>query len=374
MVRIDPTGSHYDAGDAQQAASHGNAQPPQTGSARPQGAAELAGLARQRRSPSPARTPETQKRPASPDNTDDTDIAGPATKRMRLNAVLRSPSAADDAVNLHTSQISAIAATSPGSNPLGGKVLDAPGLSLHSSVPTGGDAIRLAADIQKALAPQHGPVEIFGYHVTSEQNAADIRSQGFSSEKNQGLAGGVSGMNIDGPGLYTSRNPSNSYVMPDRNNVMYAVVVPKDIAFKQASSGTRHTWDAASHAATLNDGDFMDSAVGERKINPAAISKVGLVPVAHIPPSMSKEQLALRADMTRDKSALPRTVTDELHNWVSSQIENNHAVQDIEAEPDPDKRLDMIQAVATSLAGRDDKHAHASQRLLMMDLKKRFMP
>jgi hypothetical protein len=91
----------------------------------------------------------------------------------------------------------------PEAGRLGGKVVDIPGLGMVFGLPDAEKAAQIKARINEAMNEKHGPVEIFGYHVTPETNVNSIRSEGFSAERNQGRAGGVAGKNIRGAGLYT---------------------------------------------------------------------------------------------------------------------------------------------------------------------------
>jgi hypothetical protein len=382
-LHTNPTTTNHQTGAAQQPEPLNRTLPGETGSARPQGSHELSGLTaapRLKSSLQASAGTSATKRPASDDGEDALDQ--PA-KRIRLNGVLPSrserpesalPAQASSAGGLHASQIGAISPNAAGAPQLGGKVIDVPGLPMHSQAPNKAQTEQMESAIKNALKDQHGPVEVFGYHVTTQENADAIRNHGFSADKNQGLGGGVAGMNIHGSGLYTSKRPIDDYLKPDQTNVMYAVVVPKSAEFKEAKGGTGQSWDAASNAATIHDGDFMQSMVGDRKINPSAISKVGLVPVAVIPPSMPPDLLAARQQMA-SKPAPARTVSPELHSWVSGAIGNHPDAQKaIEAEPNADKKLDMIADLSGKLGQGGDIHPEATQRLLMMDLKKRYMP
>jgi hypothetical protein len=365
-VRTDSTTSNHQIDSAPQSPPLNWTLSPEIGAATPQTSHELSGLTAP---PHRRSTP-----PTSPSSSDEESVGKPPMKRMRLNGVLPPRTERPEpSLSTQASRIGAISSTAAGSARLGGKVIDVPGLRMHERVPGRDQTVQMESAIKDALKAQHGPVEVFGYHVTSEENAIAIRDHGFSADKNQGQAGGVAGVNIHGPGLYTSRRPVDSYVMPDRTNIMYAVVHPKSVPFQQAVGGTGVSWDAASNAATLDDGDFIQSMSDERKINPNAISKVGLIPVARIPPSMPPELLAARQQML-SKPAPPRTVSADLHNWVSGAIKNDPALKDIEAETDSDKKLELIDNLAIKLDQHGDKHAEASQRLLMMDLKKRYMP
>lgn len=292
---------------------------------------------------------------------------------MRLNAALppRTEHPAS-AMPAHVSPIGAISSHAAGAPQLGGKVIDIPDLPVHSKVPTTEQARQIESKIKNALKDQHGPVEVFGYHVTTQENADAIRNQGFSANANTGQGGGIAGMNIHGSGLYTSRRPADDYLKPNKTNVMYAVVVPQSAGFKQGTGKTGKSWDAASNAATANDGDFVNSMSGDRKVNPGAISKVGLVPVATIPPSMSPELLAMQPGAS-NKRVPPKTVSPELHNWISGAIEkHSDAVQAISDEPDPDKKLDLINDLRSKIVAEGGMHEDADNRLLMMDLKSRY--
>ncbi|WP_377156431.1 hypothetical protein ACFJIX_29500 [Roseateles sp. UC29_93] len=235
-------------------------------------------------------------------------------KRMRQNAVLppRTEHLAS-ATTAQASQIGAISSHAAGASQLGGKVIDVPGLPMYSRVPTKGQATEIESTIKDALQGQHGPVQVFGYHVTTQENADAIRNQGFSADANHGLGGGVAGMNIHGSGLYTSIRPVDDYVKPDKTNVMYAVVAPQGAGFKEGTRGTGKSWDAASNAASAHDGDFVNSMSGDRKVNPGAISKVALVPIATIPPRCRRRfspcRLALRIGRHRRRQCLPNSMT-----------------------------------------------------------------
>lgn len=295
-------------------------------------------------------------------------------KRMRQNAVLppRTEHLAS-ATTAQASQIGAISSHAAGASQLGGKVIDVPGLPMYSRVPTKGQATEIESTIKDALQGQHGPVQVFGYHVTTQENADAIRNQGFSADANHGLGGGVAGMNIHGSGLYTSIRPVDDYVKPDKTNVMYAVVAPQGAGFKEGTRGTGKSWDAASNAASAHDGDFVNSMSGDRKVNPGAISKVALVPIATIPPSMPSALLAMQAG-TSHRPAPAKTVSPELHDFISGAVEKHQeAVQAIHDQPDPDKKLDLIDALKNKIMADGGMPEGATSRLLMMDLKPRYL-
>ena len=255
---------------------------------------------------------------------------------------------------------------------LGGKVIDVPGLTMHSRVPTEAQTGQIESNIKNALKDTHGPVEVFGYHVTTQENAEAIRKQGFSADENQGLGGGVAGKNIHGSGLYTSKRPTDDYVKPDKTNVMYAVVVPQSARFTEGTGKTGKSWDAASNAATAHDGDFVNSMSGDRKVNPGAISKVGLVPVATIPPSMSQELLAMQPGKS-DKRVPANVVSPELQNWISGAVKKHpDAVQAIHDEKDPDKKLDRIDDLRGKIMADGGMHEDATTLRLRIELKSRY--
>ena len=367
-----PTTNHQ-IGGAQQSNPLNGTPTGEGGAARPPGSYELSGL-----SAAPSRRPSL---PLSADSTatkrpgNDGDIAtDQPAKRMRQNAVLPTrPGQLASAMPTQASQIGAISSHAAGASQLGGKVIDVPGLPMHSQVPTQAQATEIESKIKDALQGQHGPVQVFGYHVTTQENANSIRNQGFSADANHGLGGGVAGMNIHGSGLYTSNRPVDDYVKPDKTNVMYAVVVPQGAGFKEGKIETGKSWDAASNAASAHDGDFVNSMSGDRKINPGAVSKVALVPVATIPPSMSPALLAMQAGNS-NRPAPAKTVPPEVHDFISGAVEKHPAeVKAINEEQDPDKKLDQIAALKDQIKLNSGLPQSATDRLLMMDLKKRYL-
>lgn len=316
---------------------------------------------------------------------EDATVAQPSAKKFRLTAdlparterkddhALEQPVAHGDSSITGAEGAHAVShATRADAAPLGGKVVDIPGLPMLSHLPSSEEAAHIETAINHQLKATHGPIDVFGYHVTSEDNVESLRKEGFSADKNQGKAGGVAGMNIDGPGLYTTNHPTDSYVMPDRNNVMFAVVVPKRAGLQEAHNVNRIAWDSANHQSHVGNGDFIKSDEGEQKINPGAISKVGLVPIARIGPTMSQAQLAMRAEMGYGKPAPAKDVSAGLHEWVSGAIANHPDVPGIASEKNGDAKLDKIAGLADNLLRAQNKPADASKRLLMMDLKRRF--
>lgn len=242
---------------------------------------------------------------------------------------------------------------------------------MHSKVPDTDQTSEIESTIKARLKGEHGNVQVFGYHVTTLDNANAIRNQGFSADANHGLGGGVAGMNIHGPGLYTSNRPVEDYVRPDKTNVMYAVVAPE--GFNEGEIKTADSWDNARNAASALNGDFVKSLAGERKVNPGAISKVALVPIATIPPSMSSALLAIQPG-TSNRPTPARTVSPELHEFLSGAVEKHPAaVQAIHDEPDPSIKLDRVADLKDKIMESGGLPADANERLLMMDLKKRYL-
>ncbi|ALV09190.1 hypothetical protein [Roseateles depolymerans] len=366
-----PTTKHQ-TGGVQPSSPLQRTSPGQGAAARPPGSFELSGLtAASSRPPSlPLSTDSTAaKRPGEEDSTID-----PSAKKVRRNAVLPNrPEQLASATPAQASQISALSSPAAAARPLGGKVIDVPGLTLHSQVPTKAQTSEIESKIKQALQDQHGPVQVFGYHVTTQENADAIRNQGFSADANHGLAGGVAGMNIHGPGLYTSNRPVDDYVKPDKTNVMYAVVAPQGAGFKEGKIGAGKSWDAASNAASAHDGDFVNSMTGDRKVNPGAISKVALVPIATIGPSMAPELLAMQPGAS-SKPAPAKTVSPELHDLISVAVKNHPAaVQAIRDEPNPDIKIDRIAELKDKIIESGGMPEGGTNRLLMMDLKKRYL-
>jgi hypothetical protein len=56
--------------------------------------------------------------------------------------------------------------------------------------------------LEQLIGETLGAVRIVGYHVTLQENLPSLRAEGFSVQRNTGLAGGIAGKNIRGPGLY----------------------------------------------------------------------------------------------------------------------------------------------------------------------------
>ncbi|UXH79063.1 hypothetical protein [Roseateles amylovorans] len=359
-------------GGAQPSNSLPRTSPGESGAARPPGGYELSGLtaATSRRPSLPLSAGSTAtKRPG-----DDADIAtDQPARQMRRIAVLptRTGQLGSD-MPAQASQIGAISAPTAGASPLGGRVIDIPGLTMHSQVPTKAQSSEIEAKIKDALQGQHGPVQVFGYHVTTQENATAIRNQGFSADANRGLGGGVAGMNIHGPGLYMSNRPVDDYVKPDKTNVMYAVVAPQGAGFKEGKIETGKSWDAVSNAASAHDGDFVNSLTGDRKVNPGSISKVALVPIATIRPSMSQSLLDMQPGNS-SKPAPAKTVSPELHDFLSGAVEKHQAeVQAIHQAPNREEKLDQIAVLKDRIMESGGMPEGATSRLLMMDLKARY--
>lgn len=303
----------------------------------------------------------------------------PALSSASLNdhPVVQKPAVQGPRLWTHTPPLpgaSSVAAVSQGEGAgkggFGGKVIDVPNLPMLSHVPNGEETAAIGAHINQALQGKHGDVRMFGYHVTPEEYVDSIRNEGFSAEKNEGKSGGIANANIHGKGLYTSRKPCNDYVMPDKTYVMFAVVVPKKLEFKQTQRPAGKAWGSENHTGSAPSGDYVESTSSEDKIHPDAIAKVGLVPIARIEPSMSPELLAMRPTAATSGQP-PRNVTPELHNWVSEKVGNDPSFKALGALDD-DARLDKLKSVSDQLMTLPDKHPDATSRLLMMDLKKRF--
>ncbi|VWD54091.1 hypothetical protein BLA18110_07914 [Burkholderia lata] len=131
-----------------------------------------------------------------------------------------------------------------------------------------------------------GNYEIIGYHVSPDKNRQSLIEKGFSPFANEGGAGGVGGMNRDGPGLYVSQKPSTSYIPPNEKSSMYVVVRSKkgDTTWAESSSTSRG-WSSSGNNVSKDNGDFIRSSVrGDIKITEQGIPKVELIEVGVFEP------------------------------------------------------------------------------------------
>lgn len=332
-----------------------------------------------------AGTTGTEKRPLSPDTLN---AAHAPEKKSRLHADLPSP--ADNRLNhgagrafglatggpglSRTQGIQAVGSSHSSAEPMGGKVVDVANLPTLSGQPdewTPTQIGEIKHTIETELTKKHGhPVKVLGYHVTPEHNVQSLRAEGFSAEKHQGKAGGVAGTNIHGPGLYISDHPTNDYARADGHDRMFAVVVPGN-GFRKSGERPSEAWASGQQHSGDDTGHYMESMPGEHKILPSAIAEVGLVPIAHIPPSMSQALLAERANMLA-KPVLPNGVSPELHKWITGAIAGHPALKNIETETDPEKKRASIQRVANQLDNDWAKPNDATRERLLTDLKARY--
>ncbi|QGZ65164.1 hypothetical protein [Paraburkholderia acidisoli] len=387
MVRIGSNDAIHESGNHHTGEPAGGNRPNAGTPTRPPEHHALGGLARMR-APSPSRSGST-KRTGSPVDESGADTPN---KRPRFNAILperaeaKSPASESEwhhsmamaSSNVQTSPVAATSAVSAaaGVKPLGGKVLDAPGLALHTGVPQGAQVGKMEARIKETLRAEHGEVEVFGYHVTTQENANAIRQHGFSAEANQGKGGGIGGKNFHGAGLYTSSEPTDGYAQADKTNVMFAVVHPAKAELKPGKVHTHNAWEAPV-SAPGHQGDYIagtDTGESERKIHPEAIAKFGLVEVAHIPPSMPDHLLKMRANMAAaPTSGPPKHVTPELADWVRNKTAGTPELAAIKAEPDREQKVDLIYHHAGQLAAQA-RDPNITQRLVTMALKQDHLP
>ncbi|WP_176050094.1 hypothetical protein [Burkholderia sp. BCC1644] len=311
-----------------------------------------------------------------------------STKKSRLQADSQSPTDVSDSHSpdrlfgpggnsprlSRTEGVQAVASSHGSAAPMGGKVVDVPNLPTLQGQPehwTPAQIQQVKHGIETALTKQHGhPVKVLGFHVTPEQNVESLRAEGFSAEKHQGKAGGVAGTNIHGPGLYISKHPTSDYARADGHDRMFAVVVP-GTGFHKSDERPAKAWESAQHHASADTGHYMESMQGELKILPSAIEQVGLVPIAHIPPSMSSAALAERASMFT-KPAVPNGVSPELHQWITGAIAGHPALKNIETETDPENKRASIRRVVNQLDNDWAKPNDATKERLLADLNARY--
>ncbi|MDR0240732.1 MAG: hypothetical protein LBJ65_03925 [Burkholderia sp.] len=313
-----------------------------------------------------------------------------SAKKSRLDADSPSPtgishshgtgrlfgSGADSPGPSRTEGVQAVASSHGSAAKMGGKVVDVPNLpTLQGQPDTWKPELvqQVKHDIETKLTKQHGhPVKVLGYHVTPDHNVESLRAEGFSADKHQGKAGGVAGTNIHGPGLYISERPTDDYARADGHDTMFAVVVP-GTGFHKSDASPSKAWAPAQHHASPDTGHYMESMKGELKILPNAIGQVGLVPIAHIPPSMSSAALAERASMfTKPTAPDANGAPTELQKWITSAIGGHPLLKDIEAETNPENKRARIQSVVNELNNSWTKPNDATKESLLADLNARY--
>ncbi|WP_193100518.1 hypothetical protein [Burkholderia sp. Z1] len=204
---------------------------------------------------------------------------------------------------------------------------------------------QLQAETQKTLDGIYGEgnMEIVGYHLSPHENQNSLISEGFSFTKNQGAGEGVAGHNKNGPGLYVSENLTSDHLSKDGVYDIYAVFRPKGGRWVQGTVKSE-SWSLNNN---LNlDGDFIRPAPNEIKINPSAISKVGLRPIGQ---TKLREAPSNYLGLSVPKS---RMSFDEVAAWGEEKLKDpafSKAIKEINNENNPDVKFESIKKLSNDM-------------------------